>query len=179
MQLCMWSWMSSTNLHRFRITVVAIMKFHISWSCKYYRNRPSPLCAALSLQCSVASCATLWVLSCLYSTVSFFVFHRYTFLLRPWSSTWLTATELKRTLAAWVLVSWVWIPIIQRYFFPSFCIFLSHVSRVIASVWPRPRNLTENGVLKPIMKVMKAGNDYHFSANYRDWRLHSEWILNI
>jgi hypothetical protein len=135
MQLWMWSWKSSTTLHRFSFAVLAIMNFHISGSCKYLRSRPSPIRAALSLQCSVASCATLWVLSCIYSSVSLFVFHRYTFLWRPWSSTSLTSTELKCALPALVLGSLVLILIKRRCLFSCFPILFFYTSRGLASCW--------------------------------------------
>jgi hypothetical protein len=135
MQLWMWSWNSRTNLHRFSFAVVAIMKFRISWSRKYFRNRPSPLCAALSLQCSVASCATLWVLSCLYSNVTLFVFHRYTFLLRPWNLHVVNGYWAKAYLSC-LGTGIVWsTPNKAKMYFLLFLYFIFYTSRGFASGW--------------------------------------------
>jgi hypothetical protein len=135
MQLWMWSWKSSENLHRFSFAVVAIMKFRISWSCKYFKNRPSLLCAALSLQCSVAGSATLWILICLYSTLPLFVFHRYTFLLRTWSKHLVNGYWAKAALSCLGTVIVCSNPTKSKIFFSCFSILLFYTRRGFASGW--------------------------------------------
>jgi hypothetical protein len=52
--------------------------------------------------------------------------------------------------------------------------YFSILVEVLTRADPRPMSVTEYGVLKPIIKLLKAGNDYVVSAFYRDWKLHSE-----